>query len=55
MSKLQHYGVRGLLLQLLHSYLHNRSQKVLSNERISKFLRPNCGVPQDSIMGSLLF
>ena len=29
MSKLQHYGVRGLPLQLLHSYLSNRSQKML--------------------------
>ena len=34
MSKLQHYGVRGLPLQLLHSYLSNHSQKVLFNGKI---------------------
>ena len=55
MSKLQHHGVRGLSLQLLHSYLSNRSQKELSNGKISKSLCLNCGMPQGSIMGLLLF
>ena len=55
MSKLQHYGVRGLPLQLLHSYLSNRSQKVLFNGKTSKSLCLNCGVPQGSILGPLLF
>ena len=55
MSKLQHYGVRGLPLQLLHTYLSNRSQKVLFNGKMSKSLSLNCGVPQGSILGLLLF
>ena len=55
MSKLQHYGVRGLPLQLLHGYLSNRLQKVLFNGKISKSLNLNCGVPQGSVLGPLLF
>ena len=55
MSKLQNYGVRGLPLQLLHSYLSNYSQKVLFNGKILKSLCLICGVPQGSILGPLLF
>ena len=50
-----HYGVRGLPLQLLHSYLSNHSQKLLFNRKISKSLYQNCGVPQGLILGPLLF
>ena len=53
MSKLQHYGVRGLLLQLLSGYLSNRSQKVLFNGKILKSLYLSCKVPQGSILGPL--
>ena len=55
MSKLQHYGVRGLPLQLLHSYLSNRLQKVLFKGKFSKSFSLNCGVPQGSTLGPLLF
>ena len=51
MSKLQHNGVRGLPLQLLHSYSNNRSV----NGKISKSLCLNCGVSQGSVLGPLLF
>ena len=55
LQKLMHYGVRGLPLERFSSYLNDRTQQVLCNNQLSGTLKINCGVPQGSILGPLLF
>ena len=55
LRKLEHYGIRGLALKWMHSYLKNRSQFVrLSGENSSIKHMQYC-VPQGSILRPLLF
>lgn len=53
--KLQHYGIRGIPLNLLRSYLTNRSQYVNIDGINSPKLPIVSGVPQGSVLGPLLF
>jgi len=53
--KLERMGIRGKLLNWFRSYLSGRSQRVLLNGKLSKFLCIYFGVPQGSILGPLLF
>ena len=55
LSKLEHYGVDSIPLQLVKNYLTNRKQYVKLNEVNSNLLPINTGVPQGSILGPLLF
>ena len=54
-TKLYHYCIRGCLLDWFKSYLIDRKQYVYYNDYSSWMQTVNCGVPQGSILGPLLF
>lgn len=55
LKKLECYGVRGVPLAWLDSYLNNRTQYVNISVHSSSNLRLKYGVPQGSILSPLLF
>lgn len=48
-------GLRGNALKWFHSYLSQRSQRVSIHGTLSNYFELDCGVPQGSCLGSLLF
>ena len=55
MYKLKTLGICGNYYELIHSFLSDRHQKVALNGQSSKWSHVKVGVPQGSILGTLLF
>jgi retron-type reverse transcriptase len=54
-NKLDHYGIRGIANLLFQNYLTSRVQYVKLGNTKSNYLPIECGVPQGSNLGPLLF
>ena len=55
LNKLSHYGIRGKTLSWFENYFNERQQFVKYSNVQSQCKSITCGVPQESIMGPLLF
>ena len=55
LQKMYNYGIRGNIHNLFKSYLSNRQQFVKVNDAQSNLKSINCGVPQGSVLGPLVF
>ena len=55
LTKLDYYGIRGVVKDWFTSYLSNRSQFVSLGAINSDTQAVSCGVPQGSVLGPLLF
>ena len=55
LKKLAYYGFGGTVLRWFKNFLSDRCMCTKLNGRVSSFLNINCGVPQGSILGPILF
>ena len=49
------FGIQGKALSWFASYLSGRTQRIMINESLSKPFKLECGLPQGSCLGPLLF
>jgi hypothetical protein len=55
LQKLEKYGIKGTAHKLIRSYLSNRKQVCILNNSKSQQKTVQCGIPQGSNLGPLLF
>ena len=55
LKNLESYGISGNILEWVTSFLSNRKQRVRVNTDHSKWVDVISGIPQGSVLGSLLF
>ncbi len=55
LQKLEKYGIKGTAHKLIRSYLSNRKQVCILNNSKSQQKTVQCGIPQSSNLGPLLF
>ena len=55
LSKLNHYGIKGVVFNWFKSYLSDRTQYATINNERSEIHTITYGIPQGSILGPLLF
>ena len=55
LSKMNHYGIKGIPYEWFKSYLTNRQQFTTVNNKQSELSSIEFGIPQGSILGPLLF
>ena len=55
LPKLKHYGICGVSNDWFKSYLSNQNQYVSINGYESCLAVINCGAPQQSVLGPILF
>ena len=55
LHKLEQHGISGNLLNWISNYLLNRTQSVVLNSITSTRKSTTAGVPQESVLGPLLF
>ncbi len=56
LKKMEHdFGINGTVLNWFRSYIDGRKQGVIVKNTISEEVKVNCGVPQGSYLGPVLF